>query len=515
MDITMLVLILLILVIIGIVVYLVITFYQHKKQNDKDFITEKSNRLQNIKSVVTQVNQAHVDMDEYNDTQFSIINTNVRANRDNIERTDTKFNNYTSNIDTIIKIRETFTSDSNVAPSPSPALKKKDIDVLAQVNALAGVTIKDLGTDRSFQICGKTGDCIQIPNAEGDTYLRAINSNASLILDSPVKAYNDINFYKRSTSGTLEASPAMWMRPSDGQMFASSITGNTGKFNSKATVGIAENDRWPSGWTSNGIHTANLYATGNLATGTAAGVVNASIDNAGNSKFNTMTLGEKFRFSGVGDAHGNDDWLRMFDKNNRGYYGGIAMGKLWVGGNSWLNGTAHINNANVGGNFNLKGGVSAENPNRWGSHFPWSGDNKNYIRGDTEIRGTTNQLGDINVHKKLRFLDPAGHGTSDPYYFEKVSPRPDVSTLRLTINDNQDEALEIWADSCRSSGGCAGQGVRRHAFNALGDAIHTGKVTAGSSICAGSQCLTANDIQRLRTMMNAPVASTTATIAKS
>jgi hypothetical protein len=53
---------------------------------------------------------------------------------------------------------------------------------------------------------------------------------------------------------------------------------------------------------------------------------------------------------------------------------------------------------NVSGNANFKGGSSSHNPHRWGTHFPWRGDNKNYIRGDTEIRGNTNHIGRFSVN---------------------------------------------------------------------------------------------------------------------
>lgn len=44
---------------------------------------------------------------------------------------------------------------------------------------------------------------------------------------------------------------------------------------------------------------------------------------------NALRLGNKFRMSGVGDAHGNDSWLRLFDVGGGGYYGGLAAGSLW------------------------------------------------------------------------------------------------------------------------------------------------------------------------------------------
>jgi hypothetical protein len=44
-----------------------------------------------------------------------------------------------------------------------------------------------------------------------------------------------------------------------------------------------------------------------------------------------LQLGAKWLLSGVGDAHApNDTWLRLFDINNTGYFGGFATGRLWA-----------------------------------------------------------------------------------------------------------------------------------------------------------------------------------------
>jgi hypothetical protein len=158
-------------------------------------------------------------------------------------------------------------------------------------------------------------------------------------------------------------------------------------------------------------------------------------------KVKRIQLGDKFLLSGVGDAHGNDRWMRVFDASGNGYAGnGVAADHLYASstihgktltGTGDNNGRLHItggerlyllNKDGViigkewGGNGNLsvqgmsvfesndnrfKGGVSRHNPGGWQTHFPWPGDNKNYIRGDTEIRGDTNNIGDLNVGGQL------------------------------------------------------------------------------------------------------------------
>ncbi len=57
---------------------------------------------------------------------------------------------------------------------------------------------------------------------------------------------------------------------------------------------------------------------------------NGNAEITGLLKTSVLQLGDKFRFSGIGDGHGNDTWLRMFNKENNAYYGGIAMKNLWV-----------------------------------------------------------------------------------------------------------------------------------------------------------------------------------------
>jgi len=43
-----------------------------------------------------------------------------------------------------------------------------------------------------------------------------------------------------------------------------------------------------------------------------------------------LQLGGKWLLSGVGDAHGNDEWLRLFNSAGTGYFGGLAAEKLWT-----------------------------------------------------------------------------------------------------------------------------------------------------------------------------------------
>lgn len=114
-----------------------------------------------------------------------------------------------------------------------------------------------------------------------------------------------------------------------------------------------------------------------------------------------LRLGDKFVMSGVGEAHGNDDWLRILDKNGEDYRG-VAVKNLWTRDNAWLNGQTDLTGTtNSHGTFNTRGGKSEHNPGNWWTHLPWNGDNKNYIRGDTEIRGNTDNIGDMAVGRDI------------------------------------------------------------------------------------------------------------------
>ena len=95
--------------------------------------------------------------------------------------------------------------------------------------------------------------------------------------------------------------------------------------------------------------------------------------------------------------------------------------------------------------------------------------------------------GDVNLSSKLFFRDaskqttPNGPNNSDPYYLEKVNSGGNQSSLRLTINDDADESLQIWGNSC-AAGNCGGEGKMAHKFRADGDALHMGNVNVGKKL---------------------------------
>jgi hypothetical protein len=89
-----------------------------------------------------------------------------------------------------------------------------------------------------------------------------------------------------------------------------------------------------------------------------------------------------------------------------------------------------------------------------------------------------NSDGSVMVGGKLHV---GKNDNTDPYSIEKIIHGPNDSSLRITVNDDPNESVEIWGDSCRSRGGCAGPGAKRHAFRADGDAEHARNLKVGGT----------------------------------
>lgn len=101
----------------------------------------------------------------------------------------------------------------------------------------------------------------------------------------------------------------------------------------------------------NGMAAIQSFSNTNFAINPVGGNVGIGMTNpsqkldvSGVIKTQKLQLGDKWLLSGVGDVAGNDGWLRLLDKNGSDYYGGLAMGNLWVRDNSYLNGNTYTNN---------------------------------------------------------------------------------------------------------------------------------------------------------------------------
>ena len=113
------------------------------------------------------------------------------------------------------------------------------------------------------------------------------------------------------------------------------------------------------------------------------------------------------------------------------------------------------------------------------------------VNGTLNVAGNTVLGRDVAMQGKVFFKD-GGLSTSgtvangtDPYYLEKVTtPAGNVSSLRMTLNDDPDESFQIWGDSC-AAGNCGGAGVRGHELTANGNAWHRGSLKANGAVTVG------------------------------
>jgi hypothetical protein len=123
---------------------------------------------------------------------------------------------------------------------------------------------------------------------------------------------------------------------------------------------------------------------------------------------NTNHIGHFTNYHGVSNFKGGKSHL---NPHNWGTHFPGTDGKNYIRGNTEIRGnTHHIGEfTNTRSSSNFKGGKSKFNPNNWDTHFPWNGDGKNYIRGDTEMRGDITHLGHICVPNAPGYRGCMGH----------------------------------------------------------------------------------------------------------
>ena len=85
-------------------------------------------------------------------------------------------------------------------------------------------------------------------------------------------------------------------------------------------------------------------------------------------------------------------------------------------------------------------------------------------------KGKTINMTNLNIPKSGRITFGAGED-NDPYHLRKIGNK-DSNQLRLTLNDNNNESLQIWGDSCKGDKCKPDGGTEKHAFYSNGDAVH-------------------------------------------
>jgi len=77
----------------------------------------------------------------------------------------------------------------------------------------------------------------------------------------------------------------------------------------------------------------------------------------------------------------------------------------------------------------------------------------------------------LTVYDKIYFRNNNHSDDNDVYTLNKIK-ESDNNSLRLTLNDDPNEKLEIWGNSCNTAQGCDGPGEKAHTFTADGKSYH-------------------------------------------
>ena len=132
----------------------------------------------------------------------------------------------------------------------------------------------------------------------------------------------------------------------------------------------------------NNINTSNAIVNGDISIKENAYVgKSVIIGNKGSNKWILQASDDNKKGLIIAPfVNGKLDWNKQVNIKSDGVF--IENGNLKINGNIISDKT-----------LNVKGGESIHNPKNYWTHFPWNGDDKNYIRGDTEIRGNVTNIG--------------------------------------------------------------------------------------------------------------------------
>ena len=162
----------------------------------------------------------------------------------------------------------------------------------------------------------------------------------------------------------------------------------------------------------------------------------------------------------------------------------------YIRGRTNVNGDMHLYNS-----LNVKGGQSDKNPNNYWTHFPWS-DGKNYIRGNTRFDGNVDVAGNLKV------------GAFQTYGAEialrdesrasgKIGPR------RALVHGPNDELVINYAGDYTSNTRVDGDKLSANKFCVNDECIDEEGVQKLNKInidtlCIGDICLNESDLRKLK-----------------
>lgn len=270
--------------------------------------------------------------------------------------------------------------------------------------------------------------------------------------------------------------------------------------NADAPINVSGNKQYKTGSLGlGGAFYADNIAVFNSNVGIGTITPTYRLEVIGTEKTDKLQLGNKWLFSGVGDVHANDHWLRLFNKDGTDYFGGIAMNTLWVNQDTYF-----ANNGGIWRSDN-KVGIGTNNPQ---DYIGWAGalDVNGQVKAARYYDDDPSYFGDFNTTSVMNTLDIRGiirfHNSNTHLYGDtlNLASRPVSGDFYIQNSLGGNGRLCLSGD-CRSvwpSGGgspdCNWSGVQcagRDGF--VGMKCEAGKVTKVRYFGAG-QSAACNDI---------------------
>ena len=155
------------------------------EEANRQVASESTNRLGNIKYVVDQVNTVNEDI-------WNTYNTLASSNAASLTALSSTQESIMTGVDRFFKFSPDNATQRSLyqANALLSANDKPRLEMIQSTSFISGLTAKDLvgGTSNVARFCAPNGGpCIQFPDAQGDTFLKALVDGRNIVMDSPVK----------------------------------------------------------------------------------------------------------------------------------------------------------------------------------------------------------------------------------------------------------------------------------------------------------------------------------------
>jgi uncharacterized protein YlaN (UPF0358 family) len=111
-----------------------------------------------------------------------------------------------------------------------------------------------------------------------------------------------------------------------------------------------------------------------------------------NVKTGILSLGDRFTLMRIPDNDSDSDWLGILDADKSSLYGGLALSQAYVDDTLGVMGSLYVG-----------GAKSTHNPDKLPTIFAY--EDKNYVRGDTDVDGELKVEGVVKTDDKFCIKD--------------------------------------------------------------------------------------------------------------